>query len=256
MVVEKAIVRLKKDYPSWGAPKIRERLKQTLPDVGCPAISTVHATLDRHGLVKRRRRRVRPRLTGTALSEPLAPNALWCADYKGEFLLANHRVLLSPHHHGFCHSLPDRLRGPLDHEGALRLWRVRARLPGLRCPTRDSHRQWSPVRLRACALRSQQAVGVVAAAGDCPRAHHAGASGAERPARAHAPDAQNRSDQAGLRQRAAAARALRRLRQPLQRRAATPGARHADARRRATRPQRACIRASTSSTIPFTTGRR
>ncbi len=91
MVVEKAIVRLKKDYPSWGAPKIRERLKQKLPDVGCPAISTVHATLDRHGLVKRRRRRVRPRLTGTALSEPLAPNALWCADYKGEFLLANHR---------------------------------------------------------------------------------------------------------------------------------------------------------------------
>ena len=43
MVVEKAIVRLKKDYPSWGAPKIRERLKQKLPDVGCPAISTVHA---------------------------------------------------------------------------------------------------------------------------------------------------------------------------------------------------------------------
>ena len=91
MVVEKAIVRLKKDYPSWGAPKIRERLKQKLPDVGCPAISTVHAVLDRHGLVKRRRRRVRPRLTGTRLSKPLAPNALWCADYKGEFLLANHR---------------------------------------------------------------------------------------------------------------------------------------------------------------------
>jgi putative transposase len=28
MAVEKAIVRLKKDYPSWGAPKIREPLKQ------------------------------------------------------------------------------------------------------------------------------------------------------------------------------------------------------------------------------------
>ena len=90
-LVEKAIVRLKKDYPSWGAPKIRERLKQKLPDVACPAISTVHAVLDRNGLVKRRRRRVRPRLTGTTLSQPLAPNVLWCADYKGEFLLANHR---------------------------------------------------------------------------------------------------------------------------------------------------------------------
>jgi len=91
MPVEKAIVRLKPEYPSWGAPKIRERLKQRLPEVVCPAISTVHAVLDRHGWVRRRRRRVRPRLTGTTLSQPLAPNGLWCADYKGEFLLANHR---------------------------------------------------------------------------------------------------------------------------------------------------------------------
>ena len=91
MPVEKAIVRLKPEYPSWGAPKIRERLKQRLPEVVCPAISTVHAVLDRHGLVRRRRRRVRPRLTGTTLSQPLAPNGLWCADYTGEFLLANHR---------------------------------------------------------------------------------------------------------------------------------------------------------------------
>jgi putative transposase len=51
----------------------------------------VHAVLDRHDLVKRRRRRIRPRLTGTTLSQPMAPNRLWCADYKGEFLLANHR---------------------------------------------------------------------------------------------------------------------------------------------------------------------
>ena len=53
MAVENAIVRLKKDYPAWGAPKIRERLRQRWPDVACPAISTVHAVLDRHGLVQR-----------------------------------------------------------------------------------------------------------------------------------------------------------------------------------------------------------
>lgn len=91
VVVEKTIVGLKREFPSWGAPKIRERLKQRWPAVSCPAISTVHAVLDRHGLVRRRRRRVRPRLTGTRLSQPVAPNRLWCADYKGEFLLANHR---------------------------------------------------------------------------------------------------------------------------------------------------------------------
>jgi putative transposase len=91
MAVEKAIVRLKKEYLTWGAPKIRERLKQRWPDVACPAISTVHAVLDRHGLVRRRRRRVRVPRTGMPLSWPETPNALWCADYKGEFLLGNHR---------------------------------------------------------------------------------------------------------------------------------------------------------------------
>ena len=91
MAVEKAIVRLKKEYPSWGAPKLRERLKQRWPEVACPAISTVHAVLDRHGLVRRRRRRVRVPRAGTPLSWPETPNALWCADYKGEFLLGNHR---------------------------------------------------------------------------------------------------------------------------------------------------------------------
>ena len=91
LVIEKMIVQLKREYPSWGAPKIRERLKQRYPHVACPAISTVHAVLDRHGLVSVRRRRRRPRLTGTLRSEPTTPNALWCADYKGEFLLANRR---------------------------------------------------------------------------------------------------------------------------------------------------------------------
>lgn len=56
----------------------------------CPAISTVHAILDRHGLVKRRRRRVY-KAEGTALSYPYAPNDLWCADYKCEFMLADRR---------------------------------------------------------------------------------------------------------------------------------------------------------------------
>lgn len=91
MAVEKTIVRLKKEYPTWGAPKIRERLRARYPEVHCPAISTVHAVLDRHGLVRRRRRRPRRIATGTRLSWPTTPNALWCADYKGEFVLGNRR---------------------------------------------------------------------------------------------------------------------------------------------------------------------
>jgi putative transposase len=88
--IETLIVRLKRERPSWGAPKIRERLNRLYPDVHKPAISTVHAVLDRHGLVKRRRSR-RNKATGTALSNAKEPNALWCADYKGEFMLADRR---------------------------------------------------------------------------------------------------------------------------------------------------------------------
>jgi putative transposase len=88
--IETLIVRCKQDKPHWGAPKIRERLARLYPDVHTPAISTVHAILDRHGLVRRRLRR-RNRATGTMLSMTEQPNDLWCADYKGEFMLADRR---------------------------------------------------------------------------------------------------------------------------------------------------------------------
>jgi putative transposase len=83
-------VRLKRERPSWGAPKIREKLRRLHSDTTTPAISTVHAVLDRHGLVSRGRKR-RYRAQGTTLSKPLLPNDLWCADYKGEFMLADRR---------------------------------------------------------------------------------------------------------------------------------------------------------------------
>ena len=88
--LEAVIVRLKREYPGWGAPKIREKLRRQSTAPHLPAISTVHAVLDRYGLVKRRRQR-RPKATGTELSRPSGPNALWCADYKGEFMLGDRR---------------------------------------------------------------------------------------------------------------------------------------------------------------------
>jgi putative transposase len=50
----------------------------------------VHAVLDRHGLVSRGRK-PRYHAQGTSLSKPTRANDLWCADYKGEFMLADHR---------------------------------------------------------------------------------------------------------------------------------------------------------------------
>ena len=86
MQVEKLIVNLKREYPHWGAIKIRAKLRKLYPDVQCPAVSTVHAVLDRHDLVKRKGRR-RNKAKGTALTHVTRPNELWCADYKGEFML-------------------------------------------------------------------------------------------------------------------------------------------------------------------------
>lgn len=88
--VERTILQIKREYPTWGAPKIREKLIRQYPIIQPPAKSTIHAVLDRNGLVKRRKRR-RYKAQGTALSHATAPNKLWCADYKGEFQLGNHK---------------------------------------------------------------------------------------------------------------------------------------------------------------------
>jgi transposase InsO family protein len=87
--VEAAIVAARREKPHWGARKIRERLLRRLPHaIKVPAVSTIHAILDRHGLVSRPTRS-RNRAEGTPLSEGLRPNDLWCTDYKGEFRLGN-----------------------------------------------------------------------------------------------------------------------------------------------------------------------
>src|ERR1700730_4959556 len=86
--VENYILNVKREHTNWGARKIRERLSRRFSGIKIPAKSTIHAVLDRHGLVERRGR-LRRRAQGTALSLGKTPNELWCADYKGEFLLGN-----------------------------------------------------------------------------------------------------------------------------------------------------------------------
>ena len=87
--IESLILTLKREKPHWGARKIRELLVRRLDgDIRVPARSTIHAVLHRHRLVKALRR-ARHRAKGTPLSTGIAPNELWCADYKGEFKLGN-----------------------------------------------------------------------------------------------------------------------------------------------------------------------
>ena len=88
--VERTILGIKKEHSKWGARKIRDKLIKQFPMVPTPAISTIHAVLDRHDLVKRKKRR-RYKAKGTPLVAARRPNELWCADYKGEFMLGNRK---------------------------------------------------------------------------------------------------------------------------------------------------------------------
>lgn len=89
--IEMLILDLKKEYPNWGAPKIREKIIRKHPGTRIPAISTIHAVLDRHGLVKSDLRKKRYKAEGTPLLHVQSPNDLWCADYKGEFMMGDQK---------------------------------------------------------------------------------------------------------------------------------------------------------------------
>jgi putative transposase len=147
MPIDALIVQRKREHPSWRAPKIREKVRRRHDDVQTPAISTVHAVLGRHDLVTHGRRR-RCKAQGTRLSKPLAPNDLWCADYKDEFMLADGRycypLTITDFASGYrlsCEAL-----GSTQEACA---YRVPARVPRLRPTQVHSHRQWRAVRQRA-----------------------------------------------------------------------------------------------------------
>lgn len=95
--VEQLIVRLKREKPHWGAPKIRELLAHRYTNIRLPAISTVHCILDREGLVKKKRRRRKFSSIAGYLSVPKNPNDLWCADFKGQFRMKRSQ--------GYCYPL-------------------------------------------------------------------------------------------------------------------------------------------------------
>jgi transposase InsO family protein len=177
--VERLIVDLKRDKPHWGARKIRELLVRKLAgDVRLPARSTVHAVLDRHGLVKRARMR-KNRANGTPLSAGANPNDLWCTDFKGEFKLGNGRycypLTVSDHAARYlllCEAFESTREAPVI-EAFQRLFRDRGLPVAIRS---DNGLPFaSPNGLYNLSL------GLVAAAGHLNRAHQARPSAAERP---------------------------------------------------------------------------
>lgn len=92
--VVEIIVAERKRHPSWGPKKRKDVLERRLGS-SLPAASTVGDILVRNGLVEPRKCRPRGRAHPTALREAMAPNDVWCIDYKGQFRLGD-RTLCYP----------------------------------------------------------------------------------------------------------------------------------------------------------------
>jgi transposase InsO family protein len=86
--VEQEVLRLKQQWPLWGAPKLHFKLCEQLSEERCPSESTVSNILKRHGLTKPKKRRL---VIGAGAPQAYgqAPNDVWCTDFKGWFHLGN-----------------------------------------------------------------------------------------------------------------------------------------------------------------------
>ncbi len=88
--VVKLLVEERKRHPSWGPKKLKTVLEERL-HCELPAVSTIGDILERAGLVMKRGRRRSVPPQPTTLREALAPNDVWCIDYKGQFRLVTAR---------------------------------------------------------------------------------------------------------------------------------------------------------------------
>lgn len=84
-----AFLEVRRRHPSWGAKKLLTVVHKKQPHWELPNRSTVCDILARHGLVKKQRYRRRIGHPGKPQSAILAPNDLWCADFKGQFKTGN-----------------------------------------------------------------------------------------------------------------------------------------------------------------------
>lgn len=80
-----ALLEARRRHPTWGAKKLLKLVTQNAPERIWPARTTVCDLLARHGLVKKARKRRHLGHPGKPSSIIIAPNQIWCADFKGHF---------------------------------------------------------------------------------------------------------------------------------------------------------------------------
>ena len=82
--VEALLVAARREY-GWGAKKLLQVLRTRHPQRTWPARSTVNALLERHGLLRRQRRRQQWTHPGAPALVTDHPNQVWPVDFKGQF---------------------------------------------------------------------------------------------------------------------------------------------------------------------------
>lgn len=80
-----AIIAVRRAHPRWGPRKLRAKLNQCAPGQSWPAPSTIGELLRREKLSQPRKRRKSARPSPIPLRTALAPNDIWCTDFKGPF---------------------------------------------------------------------------------------------------------------------------------------------------------------------------
>jgi transposase InsO family protein len=83
------MIEIKLAHQAWGPKKVVDYLKRQYPQQAWPADSTVGEILKRAGLVKPRKRRRRIAADSQPFNACERPNAVWSADFKGDFALGD-----------------------------------------------------------------------------------------------------------------------------------------------------------------------
>ncbi|WP_376767570.1 IS481 family transposase [Leptospira weilii] len=84
---ERFILALRKRHPTWGPKKLLVILEKDNPEITWPSASTIGNILQKRGLVKSRKKKREMIARSFPFQGYDHPNAVWCADFKGDFKL-------------------------------------------------------------------------------------------------------------------------------------------------------------------------
>ncbi|TGL17717.1 IS481 family transposase [Leptospira yanagawae] len=88
--IVRLIVDLREEHPSWGPKKLRPILKARFHRLKhIPSETTIGNILRKKGLIKPKKKRPRVPQSLFPFSDVVAPNDVWCVDFKGHFTVGN-----------------------------------------------------------------------------------------------------------------------------------------------------------------------